>query len=131
MQGGTLGGEVEGTVVSLGLIYTTLARGEETILVPNNAVLGATIVPLRKPAGVDLRATLPIEVKPSDLQRLLRERVTTPTRDEPEIAVEELCGEEVVFQISATPAADEDGSKLADEILDALSNVGARARSST
>ena len=37
MQGGTLGGELEGTVLSVGLIYTTLGRGEERILVPNIA----------------------------------------------------------------------------------------------
>ena len=58
LQGGPLGATVEGTVASQGLIYTTLARGNGTILVPNNSVLSATIVPLRAPAGVDLRARL-------------------------------------------------------------------------
>jgi len=47
MQGGTLGAVVEGTVASQGLIYVTLARGNGIFLVPNNAALGATIVPLR------------------------------------------------------------------------------------
>ena len=56
LQGGPLGATVEGTVASQGLIYTTLARGNGAILVPNNSALGATIVPLRAPAGVDLRA---------------------------------------------------------------------------
>jgi small conductance mechanosensitive channel len=137
MQGGSLGGEVEGTVASLGLLYTTLARGEERILVPNNAALGSTIVPLREPAGVDLRARVRAEVKPSDLQRLLHERVKTPTRDEPHISLQEVEGEEVVVRVTATPIADVDGPRLADEVLAVLADVtsapanGAEAARST
>ncbi len=137
LQGGTLGGEIEGTVVHLGLIYTTLARGEERLLVPNNSVLGATIVPLRRPAGVDLRAKLRRDVKPSDLQGLLRERVGTPTRDEPDIALEEVFADGVWVRITATPVSDVDGPRLADEVLAAVSSVageeprGARARVDT
>jgi small conductance mechanosensitive channel len=121
LQAGALAGELEGTVVSLGLIYTTLARGEERILVPNNTTLGASILPLRRPAGVDLRAYLRPDVKPSDVQRLLLERVRTPTRDDPDIALEEVRGEWVRVRISATPVSDTDGSILADEVLAALS----------
>jgi small-conductance mechanosensitive channel len=126
MQGGTLGKEVEGTVVSLGLIYTTLARGQEKILVPNNAVLAATIVPLREPAGIDLVAKLPSDVKPSDLQRLLREGVSTSTRDEPHITLEEIHGDVVKVRITATPVADADGPRLADEVLAAVAGVATR-----
>ena len=123
MQGGTLGGEIEGTVVSQGLIYTTLARGEERILIPNNAALGANIVPLKRPAGVDLSATLRPGVKPSDLQRLLRERVATPTRDEPHISLEEVHGDFALVRVTATPVSDADGARLADEVLAALTEV--------
>jgi small-conductance mechanosensitive channel len=130
MQGGTLGKEVEGTVASLGLLYTTLARGEERILVPNNAALGATIMPLRRPAGVDLLARLRPDVKPSDLQSVLREKVRTPTRDEPDIAIEEVNDEEVVFRVTATPVSDEAGARLADEVLSALTSLGERAGAS-
>ena len=125
MQGGTLGGEVEGTVASIGLIYTTLARGAERLLVPNNAVLGASIVPLRQPAGVDLQARLRSGVKPSELQKLLEERVLTPTRDEPHISLQEVYGEHVLVRITATPVADADGARLADEVLAAVSDVAA------
>ena len=127
LQGGTLGSQVEGTVASLGLIYTTITRGGERILVPNNAALGATIVPLREPAGVDLLARLRSDVKPSDLQALLRERVRTPTRDEPDISLEEVDGEEVVVRVTATPVADADGSRLADEVLAVLAEATASA----
>ena len=125
MQGGTLGGEVEGTVASIGLIYTTLARGAERLLVPNNAVLGASIVPLRQPAGVDLQVRLRPEVKPSELQKLLEERVRTPTRDEPHISLQEVYGDHVRVRITATPVADADGARLADEVLAAVADVAA------
>jgi small-conductance mechanosensitive channel len=125
LQGGTLGGEIEGTVVQRGLVYMTLARGEERILIPNGAAIGASIVPLRRPAGVNLRAHLRHGVRPSDLQRLLRERVLTPTRDEPDIALEEVHGDSVQVRITATPVADVDGARLADEVLAALSELAA------
>src|SRR3954447_25330635 len=58
LQGGALGAVVEGTGASIGLVYTTVARGSGILLVPNNAALSATAVPLREPAGIDLRARL-------------------------------------------------------------------------
>jgi small conductance mechanosensitive channel len=130
MQGGTLGGELEGTIVSIGLIYTTLGRGEERMLVPNIAVMSASIVPLRRPAGVDLRARLRRGVRPSEVQRLLRERVKTPTRDEPDISLEEVYGDSVGVRISATPVADADGPRLADEVLAAIAEVAAEFETS-
>jgi small conductance mechanosensitive channel len=126
MQGGTLGGEVEGTIASLGLVYTTLARGQERILVPNNAALAATIVPLREPAGVDLRVSLPSSLRPSELQRLLHDRVTTPTRDSPHITLEEVRGDEVEVRVRATPLNDDDGPRLADEVLVVVSELAAQ-----
>jgi small conductance mechanosensitive channel len=129
MQGGSLGGEVEGTVVGLGLVYTTLGRGGERILVPNNSVLSASIVPLRQPAGVDLRARLEPGVKPSELQRRLAERLSTPTRDEPHISLEEVYGDYVKVRITASPVADVDGPRLADEVLAAVAGVAAHSAS--
>ena len=58
LQAGGLAGQVEGTVTGFGLLYVTLARGEDTILVPNSTVLMSAIVPLREPTAVDLRARL-------------------------------------------------------------------------
>jgi small conductance mechanosensitive channel len=128
LQGGTLGKEVEGTVASLGLIYTTVARGDERFLIPNSAVMSATVVPLREPAGVDVLARLNAGVKPSELQRLLAERVTTPTRDDPHIAMEEIHGDCVNVRITATPVSDSDGAQLADEVLAAVSEIAADYR---
>ncbi len=129
LQGGSLGTVVEGTVASIGLVYTTVARGSGMLLIPNNAALSATVVPLRDPAGVNLRARLRKDVKPSDLQRMLEQRVSTPTRDRPDIALEEIYADGAVVRISATPVVDADGGRLADEVLAVVGDVAADAPS--
>jgi small conductance mechanosensitive channel len=127
LQGGTLGTVVEGTVASIGLVYITVARGSGMLLIPNNAALSATVVPLRDPAGVNLRARLRKDVKPSDLQRMLEQRVSTPTRDRPDIALEEIYADGAIVRITATPVVDADGARLADEVLAVVSAVAAEA----
>ena len=123
LQAGGLAGEIEGIVSSLGLLYTTLARGEDAIMVPNNVVLASAVVPLREPSSVDLRARLRPDVKPSTVQRLLEDAIRTPVRSEPHIGLEEIDADEVVMRIAATPAAESDGRRLADEILAAIAPV--------
>ena len=123
VHAGGVAGTVEGTVASLGLLYTTLANGADRIMVPNNVVLSAAVVPLREPDGVDLRATLGADVKPSDVDRLLREAVTVETRADPEVELEEMdCGR-VIYRVRATPADSSDGPELADEVVAALDQV--------
>ncbi len=123
LQAGPLAGQVEGVVASLGLLYTTLARGADRIMVPNSVVLSAAVVPLREPDAVDLRARLRADVLPTDVQSLLAGSVTVPTRKQPHIDLEEFDGEEVVVRISATPQNGKDGRRLADEILGAIKAV--------
>ena len=123
LHAGGIAGQTEGTVSALGLLHVTLAQGEDQILVPNSVVLSSAIVPLREPAGIDLRARLRPDVRPSEVQRLLRSLVRTPVRTEPHIALEELDSDEVVVRITATPADPDDGPQLADEILAAMDKV--------
>jgi small-conductance mechanosensitive channel len=120
LQGGPIGGVVEGVIVDLGLLYTTLARGEDKVLVPNSLVLNSAVVPLREPGGVDVRARVQPEVKPTDLQVLLEEAIDTPVRSAPQIHLEEVEADEVVLRVTATPTLEADGPKLADEVLTAL-----------
>jgi small-conductance mechanosensitive channel len=120
LQGGGLAGQIEGVVSSLGLLYTTFASGDDAIMVPNSVVLNVAIVPLKEPAGVDLRARLKPGVTPVDVQELLDDSLQTPVRDRPRITLEEIDGDEVVVHISATPEHAEDGPKLASEVLSAL-----------
>jgi len=123
LQGGPLGGLVEGVVVDAGLLYTSLARGEDKILVPNSLVLNSVVVPLREPGAVDVRARLDPEVKPTELQELLEESINTPVRSAPHIQLEEVDTHEVVVRVTATPARDRDGPQLANEVLEALREV--------
>src|SRR3954454_7114522 len=120
LQAGNLAGQLEGTVTQLGLLYVTLQSGDDVILVPNNTVVTAAIVPLRQPGNVDLRARLRPGIKPSEVQRLIEETVTVPTRDHPHIELEEVDDTEVVMRVTAAPVSNADGPKLADEVLAAV-----------
>jgi small-conductance mechanosensitive channel len=44
LQGGQLAGRIEGTISSLGLLYTTFATEEGSILVPNSVVLSVAVL---------------------------------------------------------------------------------------
>ncbi|MEA2275647.1 MAG: small conductance mechanosensitive channel [Solirubrobacteraceae bacterium] len=125
LQGGPLAGQVEGVVSSLGLLYTTFSQGDDQVMVPNSVVLNVAIVPLREPDGVDLRARLPSEITPLEVQERLEAAVETPLRDRPEITLEEIDGDELVVRISATPERPADGPRLATEVLEAMAAAGA------
>ena len=104
LQGGPLAGQIEGTVSSLGLLYTTFATGDDSIMVPNSVVLNVAVLPLREPEAVNLRARLRAGMTPGDLQEVLERSLQTPLRDAPRITLEELDGDEaVVVRIAATP----------------------------
>src|SRR2546423_5086589 len=120
LQGGGLAGSVEGVVSSLGLMYTTLASGADTIMVPNSVVLSVAVVPLREPEAVALRARLRPGVTPVEVEELLKETLDTPIRGAPRITLEELDGDELGVRISATPENPADGARLATEILRAI-----------
>jgi len=123
IQAGALGGVIEGVVSSLGLLYTTLARGEDRILIPNTGVLAAVVVPLREPDTIDVRVRLSSGVRPSQLQEILDTNVSVPTRREPRVLLEEIDGDTFVVRIQATPERHSDGAKLADEVIAALTGI--------
>jgi small conductance mechanosensitive channel len=123
LQAGALGGVVEGVVSSLGLMYTTLARGEDRIMIPNNGVLAAVVVPVREPKGVDVKVRLSSGVRPSQVQAILDDQIGTPTRSPATVLLEEVDGDDVVIRVQATPEHADDGAKLADEIIATLASV--------
>jgi len=90
LQAGAVGGTIEGVVSSLGLLYTTLARGEDRIQIPNNVVLSAAVVPLREPDSVDVRVRLRSGIRPSHVQKILDDQISTPTRNSAVVLGEEL-----------------------------------------
>lgn len=115
--GGALAGQIEGTVGSLGLFYTTLVTGSDRTMVPNSVLLQLAVVPLREPDRVEMRARLGPETTPTEVQRRLADGVTVPTRYPPHISLEEFDRDEVVVKITATPAQPSDGARLASEVL--------------
>jgi len=131
LQGGPLAGQLEGTVSSLGLLYTTFATGEDSIMVPNSVVLNVAVLPLREPEAVNLRARLRAGMTPGDLQERLERSLRTPLRDAPRITLEELDGDEVVVRIAATPAVAGEGRHLASELLSIVSRETRRAGAGT
>jgi small-conductance mechanosensitive channel len=120
LQGGGLAGTVEGTVSSLGLLYTVLSSGEDAIMIPNSLVMNVAVVPLRAPTGVDIRARLSAGITPIELERVLREHIRTPIRGSPRVTLEELDADEVVVRIAATPVRPSDGRNLASDVLQAI-----------
>jgi small conductance mechanosensitive channel len=120
LVGGALAGSLEGTVTSLGLFYTTLSQGADRLMVPNNVLLSLVVVPLREPEKVDVRVRFPAQANPKEIEERLLRAITVPTRYKPSVALEEMDGDVVVFRVNATPLRAEDGSQLAEEVLDAL-----------
>lgn len=120
LVGGALAGSIEGTVTSLGLFYTTLSQGADRLQVPNNVLLSLVVVPLREPDKVDVRVRFPAQASPREIEEKLLQTITVPTRYKPSVSLEELDGDDVVFRVNATPLRPEDGSQLAEEVLEAL-----------
>lgn len=120
LQAGVLAGQVEGVVSQLGLLYTTLSRGEDRIMIPNNVVLSAAVLPLREPEAVDVRVTLSSGIRPTHVQDILDAGVSVHTRKAPSVLLEEINGDTVVVRVQATPERHADGAHLADEIIAAL-----------
>ncbi len=123
LQAGAVGGSTEGVVSSLGLLYTTLAHGEDRIMIPNNVVLAAAVVPLREPDMVDVKVRLNTGVRPSHVQSILDHDIATPTRSKAAVLLEEIDGDDVVVRVQAKPDRASDGAKLADEIIASLASV--------
>jgi small-conductance mechanosensitive channel len=123
LQAGALGGVLEGVVSSLGLLYTTLARGDDRIMIPNTGVLAAVVVPVREPSPVDVRIRLTSGIRVAQVQQVLDTQIDTPTRSQPTVLLEEIDGDDVVVRVQATPERADDGAKLADEIIATLATV--------
>ena len=116
-------GTQEGTVSSLGLLYTSLSRGANRIMIPNNLVLAAVVVPIREPAPVDVRVKLNTGVRPSQAQAILDEELSRDTLYTPSVVLEEIDGDDVFIRVQATPESSDESSRLADDIITVLARV--------
>ena len=122
LQAGTIGVQ-EGIVSSLGLLYTTLTSGADQIMIPNNNVLAAVVVPLTEPDAVDVKVRLTSGVRPTQVQAILDQEVSVATRNGASVNLEEVDGDDVVVRVKATPEMSHHSAKLADEIMLALASV--------
>jgi small-conductance mechanosensitive channel len=127
LTGGALAGSIEGTVSSLGLFYATLVQGADRLLVPNSVLINLVVVPLREPDRVDVRARFDSDASPQRIEERLLRAITVPTRYRPNVSLEEVDQDGVVLRINATPLRPEDGSQLAEEVLEALRAPAAAA----
>ena len=76
-----------------------------------------------------MKVRLSSGVRPSQVQAILDNEITIPTRSKATVLLEEVDGSEVVVRVQATPELAHDGAKLADEVIAALSAVtGEHAR---
>lgn len=125
LVGGALAGSIEGTVSSLGLFYATLVQGADRLQVPNSVMINLVVVPLREPPKVDVRARFSPEASPQRVEEQLLGSIRVPTRNAPDVALEEVDEDGVVLRISATPLRPDDGSQLAEEVLEALRHTPA------
>jgi small conductance mechanosensitive channel len=123
LQGGGIAGELEGVVASLGLLYLTLAEGEQVAVLPNSVVLGLAVTWRRVPRAVEVLVHVPPDLRPQRLQNLLEEAIETPTRASPHVDVEELHGGDVVARVVAVPDDPGERLRLSDEILDVVSKT--------
>jgi small-conductance mechanosensitive channel len=123
LQAGVLAGSIEGVVSSLGLLYTTLTRGDERIMIPNTSVLTATVMPLREPNPVDVKVTLGSGVSLTHVQAILDANISVDTRSPASVLLEEIDGTSVVVRVRAIPERSSDGARLADEVIAALVTV--------
>ena len=124
LRGGALAGKVDGVAGSLGLFYTTLISGADRIMVPNSVILQLAVIPLREPDRVEMRARFDASTTPSEVERQIVEAISVPTRRAPDITLEELDGDDLILNISATPLNPDDGAQLAAEVLDVARRRG-------
>jgi small conductance mechanosensitive channel len=116
-------GNQEGTVSSQGLLYTSLTRGANRIMIPNSLVLAAVVVPIREPAPVDVRVKLNIGVRPSQAQAILDSELGHDTLYKPSVVLEEIDGDDVFIRVQATPESSDESARLADDIITVLARV--------
>ncbi len=120
LVGGALAGSLEGTVSSLGLFYATLVQGADRLQVPNSVLISLVVVPLREPPKVDFKARFLHTASPRRVEEQLLASIRVPTRYPPNVTLEEVDESGVVLRISATPLRPDDGSQLAEEVLEAV-----------
>lgn len=92
-------------------------------MIPNNVVIAAAVVPLKEPDSINVKVRLGAGIRPSQVQAILDDQISTATRSAATVLLEEIDGGDVVVRVQATPERANEGAQLADEIIAALGSV--------
>jgi small-conductance mechanosensitive channel len=122
VQNSTLG-PIEGSVASIGLLYTTIQSQKDTIMVPNNGLTNAAVVPRTSTHSVCVRAHLSHGIKPSDVARTLSEQGRVRTVGPPSVALAEISAGNVTVTIEAIPARSAERQLLYDDLARTVSKL--------
>lgn len=115
--------EVEGTIEQQGLLYVSVRDGSDTVMIPNATTLTISVRPIREPDAVELRARLPHDVDPTEVEERVGEALTVPTRKDLHVELEEYDGGDVVVRLRAVPVDPRQGGALAREVLRAVAEI--------
>lgn len=119
-RGGAIAGEIDGIVGSLGLFYTTLVKGADRVMIPNNILIQLSVTPMREPDPVELSVRLSADVTPAELQETLVRELSVQTRYPPHIELVDMDDDQIGMKIRATPLDPSQGGRLAAEIVSAI-----------
>lgn len=122
LSGGLIGGQLEGTVASLGLFYTTLHSDADRILVPNSTLLISAVILIAEPDAIEVVAHFDAgDVTPASLQRRLERQIEIPLKRAPRVRLTEIDADEgISMSVVVTPEASSQGAELASEVLEAI-----------
>src|SRR5437588_204398 len=120
---GTVGFIIRLVTLTITVLIALSIAGVNTGSLVAGGAIAAVVVPLREPEPVDVKVRLNAGIRPSHVQAILHEEVSTPTRSAPNVLLEEIDGDDVVVRVQATPEHANQGAQLADEVITALASV--------
>lgn len=120
-QGGAVGGQLDGMIMSFGLLYLRVAQDDgSVVMLPNSVAQQLAVMPLREPISIGLRVRLSDGIAAQELQALLADSLNTPLRNGPRVVVEGSNGDHTLVSIEASPLLDADRQRLTAELVDVI-----------
>lgn len=128
LRSGGVGGEIEGHVDALGLLYTSMTGADGAVQVPNGLVLNSAIVaPSRAPAA-EVRVRLPVGMTTGDLRQLLESHSLGAGPDSVAVALEELGPHGTVVRVNLGALSAAERVAVADEVAAGLAEFVSSGR---
>lgn len=120
IQGGSLAGNFDGTVVQLGLMFTAVqTSAAQATMIPNNLLISSAITPLDQIPAVSFDITIKTGIAPSVVEEVLQYGITVPLKGKVEVVLKNI-DREIVVNVSATPQQKDQTGILTDQMLNAI-----------